>query len=175
LQESRTRIQNRVRNLLETKLAASPQAESLWLFRIYVELHIDPTRGASREAVSYIFERAVAALETPSLRLWVAYLDFAAREDPKLAKSVLLRAVQQCPWAKGASSWAWHFEAHAVAELYIPAFRTTRSAFRPMELDEVYNTMREREIRLHVDLSPFSQIEMLNFGTADVSEDDETE
>lgn len=45
------------------------------------------------------------------------------------------------------------------------AFRAPfRSIFRRNELDELYNSMEERELRLIVDMSVYRQLEHLDFG-----------
>jgi hypothetical protein len=58
-------------------------------------------------------------------------------------------------------------------DLYMAAFQTIRPAFKPVELEEIYKSMQERELRLHVDLEPFSRIEMLNFGADEAPSDEE--
>lgn len=106
--ESRTRIQNRVRALLDRQLSSTGQSTtpSSWIFRIFVELHLD-ARGYSAEGVRHLFEQAVSALQTrPSVAIWQLFLQFAlVKQDGLLIRSVVLRAVQECPAAKGAQSF----------------------------------------------------------------------
>lgn len=104
--ESRTRIQNRVRALLDRQLSGSQaQVAESWIFRLFVELHLD-ARSYNAQAVQYIFEQAVTALQSrPSVAVWQLFLQFAIlQKHPALIKSVLLRAVQECPTAKGLCS-----------------------------------------------------------------------
>ena len=50
-------------------------------------------------------------------------------------------------------------------DFYLMAFQAPfRSIFRGNELDELYNSMEERELRLIVDMSVYRQLEHLDFG-----------
>lgn len=106
--ESRTRLQNRVRTLLDGQIwdMRSTQAipAPLWLYRIFAETHLD-ARGYNAKAVQGLFERATTALSAkPSVALWQLYLAFAAyQQDGSLIKSIIQRAAQECPHAKGQS------------------------------------------------------------------------
>ena len=57
-----------------------------------------------------------------------------------------------------------HFT-HVTKELYLTAFKNPfRSIFRRNELDELYNSMEEKELRIVVDMSVYRQLEHLDFG-----------
>ena len=56
------RIQNNVRSMLEDKLwHGNPPSANIWLFRIYVELHLQ-AHIFSATTVRGLFERAVISL-----------------------------------------------------------------------------------------------------------------
>lgn len=103
-QEIRTRIQNRLRTLLEVQIQANKTSIDAWLFRIYAEMHVN-ARGVNVKAVQLLFERAVRALQqAPSVRLWQLYIDWTlSQQELPRAKALLSRALQECPWSKGQS------------------------------------------------------------------------
>lgn len=99
--ETRTRIDNRVRKVLDEKVLRRPSVTAEdWLFAIYAELHIN-SRAYNPAKVRSLFKRAVDSVRS-SVSLWTLYIDFEIRQDnPRRAKRLLQRALADCPWSKG--------------------------------------------------------------------------
>lgn len=104
--ESKTRIQNRLRSMLDNQVFTSGSTKeapsNIWLYRIFAETHLD-ARGFNIRAVQHLFEASVQALQTrPSTSLWQLYLHFASRYcERATVQSVSSRALQECPTIKG--------------------------------------------------------------------------
>ncbi|KNC97470.1 uncharacterized protein SPPG_07387 [Spizellomyces punctatus DAOM BR117] len=129
--EARTKIDNRVRRLLDEQLARNP-SHILWTFAIWAELHQRQTYNV--HLVRSLFERA---LDCPSSRhsvsLWQLYIQFEVREGNRdKAKALFFRAIRECPWCK---------------DLYMLPFRLLRDVFDDDELTEVITLMEEKELR----------------------------
>ena len=163
--EAQFRVECRLKTVLDDQLRDEASA-STWLYRIHVELNIVAT-GYSAAAVRSLFERAVEALRSrPSVDVWLCYVEFEAiqQRDLRRAKAVLTRAVESCPWSKGASA---HSSALIVAaDLYLAAFEHLRPAYTPSQLTALADLMSERVrlrsltwltaqgLRLHIDPAP---------------------
>lgn len=118
--EMRTKIEGRVRRLLEDKILKEGAVTTQgWLFAIYAELHMN-ARSYNVQSVRALFERAVDAERctfppihsvtshaTPcrtlsSVSIWLLYIELEVKQgDLKRAKGLLQRAIVQCPWSKG--------------------------------------------------------------------------
>lgn len=72
----------------------------------------------------------------------------------KRAKSILLRALGNCPWAKGKfiSPIITYGAYDLSSELYMMAAGPLRSMFKPSELNDLVATMIERGIRMRCDI-----------------------
>lgn len=138
--EIRTRIENRVRRVLdEIVLKVDSVTSEGWLFAIYAELHIS-SRTYNVQSVRSLFERAVDHPHSrSSLSIWSLYIEFELRQkEVKRAKRLLHRALAECPWAK---------------DLYLMAFASPfRQAYRSAELRDIHRLMLEKGIRLHKSL-----------------------
>jgi len=134
--ESRLRIDNRVRNiLLSTVLTPENDTLTSRLFAIYYEMN-HGTIHSARSA----FEHAVSSPKTKSAAgLWKFYLIYCL-ETPQFrsqAKDIWYRALRACPWAK---------------ELYIIGFEKLGDLVSFEELKRTWRVMGEKELRVHVDL-----------------------
>jgi hypothetical protein len=134
--ESRLRVDNRVRNILASTVLANGTLSS-HLFAVNYEM----VHGTIH-SVKSAFEHAIASTTVKSSAgLWKAYVLFCIR-TPQFrgqAKEVWFRALKACPWAK---------------ELYIFGFECLRGSDL-VEFDELKGTWRvmgEKELRVHVDL-----------------------
>ncbi|PLW45322.1 hypothetical protein PCASD_03128 [Puccinia coronata f. sp. avenae] len=101
--ESKLRIENHTRRLVDTVLLNNPPlvSASRWLFAIWVELHLN-SATYNLAAVRGLFERA---LTNPSVRscvqVWRLYIELELRNgNLERARSVVTRAVAHCPWVK---------------------------------------------------------------------------
>ncbi|KAI8918519.1 NRDE-2, necessary for RNA interference-domain-containing protein [Powellomyces hirtus] len=130
--EARTKIDNRVRRLLNAQLASKP-SHVLWTFAIWAELHQRQTYNVN--IVRSLFEDAVECPSSKhSVSLWYLYIEFEIREgNVSKAKALFFRAIQQCPWCK---------------DLYMLPFRVLRSVFDDDELMDIINLMEEKELRV---------------------------
>ncbi|KAM0793183.1 hypothetical protein ACM66B_000655 [Microbotryomycetes sp. NB124-2] len=133
------KIQNRFRRSLETLVLSNKPSSDSWLFAIYAELHLD-VNANNAWAVRNLFDRA---LEDPSTRnsasLWSLYIDFEVHQDQLgRAKSLIYRAVHECPWCK---------------PLYMKAFDVAlASVFSDVELQSWYRLMLEKGLRIRTEL-----------------------
>jgi hypothetical protein len=130
--ESRLRIDSRVRNLL----ASSGESFSSQMFKIKWEIEngtIHSTRSAFETALSSPVSRSSASV-------WKLYLLFCL-ETPQFrtrGKDIWYRALRACPWAK---------------ELYMSGFELiSEEDIGFGELKGTWKVMGEKELRVHVDL-----------------------
>jgi hypothetical protein len=90
-----------------------------------------------------------------SVVLWQIYLSFELRvKSIERAKIILLRALGNCPWAKGGvfvllQDWRLY---SITLGLYMMAAGPLRPMFRTSELNDLVATMVERGIRMRRDV-----------------------
>ena len=134
--ESRLRIENRVRSIFVSKILA-PNNDTLTsrLFAIRYEVS-----HGTIYSVRSTFENA---LSSPSAKsspgLWKAYILFCLQTpqfQPR-AREIWFRALRACPWAK---------------ELYVLGFEKLHGLVDFKEFQETWKIMGEKELRVHVDL-----------------------
>ncbi|RKF61731.1 Protein NRDE2-like protein [Erysiphe neolycopersici] len=142
--ESRLRIDDRVRNLLHSNVLV-PQNDTLTsrLFAIRHEIKI-----GNLHSTKAAFEDSVSSPVTKySAELWKLYILYCLK-IPQLqrdAKSVWYRAIRTCP---------------SVKEIYILGFEKLGGSMEYSELKRVWKTMEEKELRIHVNLEDeFDEIE----------------
>jgi len=156
--ELRTRIENRVRRALDNLVLKEDTVTSEgWLFAIYAELHLN-SRNYNAEAVRSLFERAVENTRTKSsVSLWSLFIEFEVKQGrPLRAKTLLQRALVECPWAK---------------DLYMMAFTgSLRSDFRSNELRNIHRLLLEKGIRVHTSLD-----DLVSGWKSEESEDEDME
>jgi nuclear exosome regulator NRDE2 len=134
--ESRLRIDNRVRNILQSTVLV-PEIDTLTsrLFTIQYEIQ----RGTIH-SVRSAFEHALSSPSSkPSSGLWRFYILYCL-ETQKLrtqAKDIWYRAIRACPWAK---------------ELYLIGFEKMSDMLPFSELKSIWRIMGEKDLRIHVDL-----------------------
>jgi hypothetical protein len=95
--ESRLRIDNRVRTILSTAILTL-QNDTLTsrLFAIFYESH-----HGTIYSVRAAFEHALAAQSSKhSPGLWRLYLIYCGQNFPGQVKEIWYRALKACPWAK---------------------------------------------------------------------------
>ncbi|RFU31965.1 hypothetical protein B7463_g4343, partial [Scytalidium lignicola] len=136
--ESRLRIDNRVRTLLLTStLTYENDTPSSRLFAIRYEMSSPTSTIHSTRAA---FERAVASPVCRALpglwRMYILWCTWTAMDWAQV-KEVWFRAIRQCPWAK---------------ELYLLGFEMLDGKVSNGELREVYKVMVEKGLRVHIDL-----------------------
>src|SRR6266404_6964058 len=99
----------------------------------------------------------IARLQTSPL-LWKVYIAFEIRVgELGRAKALLYRSLVFCPWVKCECSSPQNSSprANAPSAIYLTAFGPLRSVFRPTELDELFATMVERQIRIRHDIEGY--------------------
>jgi len=150
--EARFRIDDRVRSILKD-VVLSPSSTSgggvgvvPHYFAILNEMSRAVAVSSNTNAIRSAFERAVSSKAgTHCAGLWKLYMSFECFQgDMQRAKMTFYRGVGACPWAK---------------ELYLFAFEALRSqnGMADAELRGVYESMVEKEIRIHVDLAEISK------------------
>jgi len=134
--ESRLRIDNRVRNmLLSTVLTPENDTLTSRLFAIHYEIGhgtIHSARAAFEHALSSPTSRS-------SPGLWKLYILYCL-QTPQFhlqIKDMWYRALRACPWVK---------------ELYILGFETMGDLVEFGELKGTWRVMGEKDLRVHVDL-----------------------
>ncbi|GAA5834455.1 hypothetical protein JCM9279_004321 [Rhodotorula babjevae] len=157
--EQRMKIENHFRRLIEEKILKQSEATSEgWLFAIFAELHRD-ARSTNVWAVRNLFDRA---LDNPRSRssasLWALYIDFEVRNgEVGRAKSLIYRAVRECPWCK---------------EFYLRPFSPSlRPVFRSRELRDFHHLLLEKGLRVHLDVDRFLEGAVLSDMEDDEEED----
>ncbi|KAI9785394.1 MAG: hypothetical protein M1835_003344 [Candelina submexicana] len=160
--ETYSRLDDRVRSILNTVLLKSDEQTSItaWFFYIQTELRRSVHLGSTTHSVRAVFERAVAT-ETGrcSASLWKFYLLFCLKRENdggKRAKEVFYRGMRNVPWAK---------------RFIMLAFGTGLRAIMGFEeLRKVWNVLGEKELRVFVDLEEaFERIDkMKDDGNEDV-------
>ena len=134
--ESRLRIDNRVRNILRsTILTTGSDTLTSRLFAIQYEI-----RHGTIHSTRSVFEHALSSSSSKcSAGLWKFYIIYCL-ETPQFrtqAKDVWYRAIRACPWAK---------------ELYLMGFETLSDMLPFSELKSIWRVMGEKDLRVHVDL-----------------------
>ena len=134
--ESRLRIDNRVRNiLLSTVLTLENDTLTSRLFAIQYEI-----KHGTIHSVRSAFEHATCSpASKSSAGLWRFYILYCI-ETPQFkaqAKDVWFRALRACPWAK---------------ELYLIGFERMSGMISFAELESTWRIMGEKELRVHVNL-----------------------
>ncbi|KAJ3063192.1 hypothetical protein HDU98_000969, partial [Podochytrium sp. JEL0797] len=132
-QEARTRIENRVRRVLEQELKKNP-SPTLWTIAIYSELHHHTGQTYNPHAVRSLLSRALecrVSKHSPSLWYLSILFEILTGNAGK-AKQVLFRAIRECPWSK---------------KLYMLAMGELRGVFGEEEVAELVGVMEEKEIR----------------------------
>ncbi|KAH6681983.1 NRDE-2, necessary for RNA interference-domain-containing protein [Halenospora varia] len=134
--ESRLRIDNRVRNILQsTVLTPDHDTPTSRLFAIRYEV-----QHGTIHSVRAAFEHAVSASPSRSAPgLWKLYIFFCG-ETPQFqpqAKDIWHRALRACPWAK---------------ELYTVGFEQLNDLMSFAELKKTWRVMGEKDLRVHADL-----------------------
>jgi hypothetical protein len=134
--ESRMRIDNRVRMILVSKVL-TPENDTLTsrLFAIYYEINygtIHSVRSAFEHALSSPSSKSSAGL----WRFYILYVLQTPQFRPQ-AKEIWHRALRACPWAK---------------ELYVIGFEKLDGLVEFAELRRTWRVMGEKELRVHVDL-----------------------
>ncbi|CCU76511.1 hypothetical protein BGHDH14_bgh04859 [Blumeria hordei DH14] len=132
--ESRLRIDNRVRNiLLHTSLLSKHDNITSRIFSIRHELRI-----GTIHSVKAAFENAISSTASKSsVGLWRLYIIYCAHQEQLRTqiKSLWHRALRACPWAK---------------ELYILGFELMRGMVKFPELKDTWKVMEEKELRVHI-------------------------
>ena len=134
--ESRLRIDNRVRNmLLSTVLTPENDTLTSRLFAIRYEIWhgtIHSVRSAFEHALSSPVCKSSAGL----WRFYILYHLETSRFRSQ-AKDIWYRAIKACPWAK---------------ELYMIGFEKMCDMLPFAELKSIWKIMGEKDLRVHVDL-----------------------
>ncbi|KAI8968975.1 NRDE-2, necessary for RNA interference-domain-containing protein [Mycotypha africana] len=132
--ESRTKIYNRVQQLLSNALHRDSNIV-LYLSAIFSELH--RYKPYQVNSVRDLFERSVEDSKTrASVVLWKLYIQFEMLQNNKeRAKTLFYRAVRECPWSK---------------ELYLQGIELFESTMDTRETNELVNVMMEKEIRIRI-------------------------
>ncbi|KAG9232556.1 NRDE-2, necessary for RNA interference-domain-containing protein [Amylocarpus encephaloides] len=142
--ESRLRIDNRVRNILQsTVLAPNHDTVSSRVSAIQYEIS-----HGTKYSVRSAFEHALTSQAcSASASLWRMYLLYVLTipQFRSQAKDIWYRALRACPWVK---------------ELYILGFEELGELVSFQELKRTWRVMGEKELRVHVDLEErFENIE----------------
>ncbi|BFZ62077.1 hypothetical protein YB2330_003156 [Saitoella coloradoensis] len=136
--ESRTRIQNRVRKVLNETVLTDDENVSGWLFAIWAEMHMEKGRY-NPHTVRNLFERAVStARGATDTNLWKLWFHFECIQgDAEKARGVWVRGIDACPWSKDV----------AMLGCELPGIGNTQD-----QISKVYNIMLERGLRIRVEL-----------------------
>jgi hypothetical protein len=134
--ESRLRIDNRVRNiLLSTVLTPENDTLTSRLFAIRYEI-----QHGTIHSVRSAFEHALSSPACKSSAgLWRFYIFYYLETSQfrSQAKDIWYRAIKACPWAK---------------ELYLIGFEKMCNMLPFVELKSIWRIMGEKDLRVHVDL-----------------------
>lgn len=101
-----------------------------------------------------------------SASLWALYIDFEIRNgELGRAKSLIYRAVRECPWCKGellCSSFCFLvLTSCTFADLYMrPFLPVLRSVYRSSELRNWHSLLLEKGLRVRVDTNSFLEGEV---------------
>ncbi|KAF2085552.1 DUF1740-domain-containing protein, partial [Saccharata proteae CBS 121410] len=138
--EARFRIDDRVRAIVrDVVLRKEDQSVVGWLFSVYAEMKRGENLGGTRHAVRAAFERAVGSESCKhSLALWRSYvLYMCSTGDYAAAKPVFFRGLLHVPFSKA---------------FVMLGFEGLRGVMTRRELEGLYTTMQEKELRLYIDL-----------------------
>jgi len=132
--ESRLRIENRVRSILNSTVLI-PENDSL--VSRFFSIKYEVSHGTIH-AVRSAFEHAISSPACKgSISLWKFYIIFCAQHFQSQVKDVWYRALRACPWGK---------------DLYILGFRSFEPSLEFEELKGTWKVMGEKDLRVHVDL-----------------------
>ena len=108
-------------------------------FAVYTELNRGITLGSNVHSIRGTFERALDSQSgKTSAAMWKLYFLFEhSRDELHKAKSIFYRSIRACPWTK---------------ELYLLPFEYLGKIMPVEELKGVYDTMVEKELRVHISL-----------------------
>jgi len=134
--ESRLRIDNRVRNILLSTIL-TPENDTLTsrLFAIQYEI-----KHGTIHSVRSAFEHALSSPSSKSSAgLWRFYIIYCLETSQfrAQAKDIWYRAIRACPWAK---------------ELYLIGFESMSNILPFSELKNIWKIMVEKDLRVHIDL-----------------------
>lgn len=140
--EARFRIDDRVRTIVHDVLVSGNSNEENLIshfFAIQSEQSRSIFLGSNANSIRGQFEQAVESrCGRQSAAIWNLYFHFELRRGEfQRSKQVFYRAVRACPWAK---------------QLYLLAFRHLGNVMGVGELRGVFETMVEKELRIHVPL-----------------------
>ncbi|KAB2571402.1 Protein NRDE2-like protein [Lasiodiplodia theobromae] len=137
--EARFRVDDRVRAIMHDVVLQQDQSIVGWLFAVYSELKRGENLGGTTHAVRAAFEKAVDSESgKKSSALWTSYvLYLVSTADRAAAKRVFFRGLLHLPYSKAYLMLAF---AHLVDDLDFK------------ELRSVYNTLQEKELRVHVEI-----------------------
>ncbi|KAL8656884.1 MAG: hypothetical protein Q9226_002478 [Calogaya cf. arnoldii] len=154
--ESRFRVDDRVRGIMRDVVFSNHQNNdntdkndskdesdhiTTHFFAIHTDIQRGPIQGSNLSAVRGTFERALSnSSAAHSAGLWKWYFLYEVENGDvkmKRAREVYYRAIRACPWAKA---------------IYMLAFEYLSEVMEEGELRGIYETMVERELRIHVPL-----------------------
>ncbi|OJD30745.1 uncharacterized protein BKCO1_560005 [Diplodia corticola] len=140
--EARFRVDDRVRAIMQdVVLQQKEQSIAAWLFAVYSELKRGENLGGTTHAVRAAFDRATDSEPgRKSAALWASYVLYlaSAASDRPAAKRVFFHGLLHLPYSKGYLMLA--FDERLVGEMDWK------------ELRSVYNTLQEKELRVHCDI-----------------------
>ncbi|EHA18387.1 hypothetical protein ASPNIDRAFT_177749 [Aspergillus niger ATCC 1015] len=169
--ESRFRIEERVRDTIRDITSINTNADSLTaapvpitthLFSIYTELNRPTYAGSTMHSVRAAFEKAIGdtvhqgsntSTGHSSITIWKLYILFElSRNDIQRAKNVFYRGMRACPWSKELIMLAFtHLRADVIREQY-PQDSRKGDGMGFDELRHVYNVLVEKGLRIHLDI-----------------------
>lgn len=137
-QERQSAITGRLRRYFD-ECCERCRCEVMWLLSVLIE----KTRAGSKHRIVSIFEKALSTSQCSySVLLWISYLDFAlARHDMENAKRIFFRAIRHVPWCKA----VWMY--------------CLRVGLQQQEIEDLVDTMEEKEIRLRINPVDFLGVE----------------
>ncbi|EKG12592.1 protein of unknown function DUF1740 [Macrophomina phaseolina MS6] len=138
--EARFRVDDRVRAIMQdVVLHKGDQSIVGWFFAVYSELKRGENLGGTTHAVRAAFERAVESDSgQKSSALWTSFvLYLCAISEHVAAKRTFFRGLLHVPYSKSYIMLAFE---HLAGEMDFK------------ELRSVYNTLQEKELRVHVEI-----------------------
>ncbi|ORX41457.1 hypothetical protein BCR36DRAFT_588024 [Piromyces finnis] len=131
--ENRMKIDNRLNNFLDLQLKKNP---SIFLYLIGIFSELKRYKKGNIHLIKDHIERALQ-FSRHSINLWIIYIMIELdNNNIEHAKSLFFQSIRECPWSK---------------ELYMMPFKLSKSflhSFSDEELDEIMNTMEEKELRI---------------------------
>ncbi|ORX84470.1 DUF1740-domain-containing protein [Anaeromyces robustus] len=138
--ENRMKIDNRVNNFLDVQLKKDP---SMLLYFVGIFSELKRYKYTNINLIKDHIERALQ-FSSHSINLWIIYIMIELdNNNLEHAKSLFFQSIRECPWSK---------------QLYMIPFKLSKitsspsnsflSIFTDEELEEIMNTMEEKEIRI---------------------------